>query len=208
MTDGVTVAAVLLVAGPILGLIPVAYPPFLPIWSAPRERHIEVVAAHRRAWWLLNAGFGMATVVTAGGLAALAGALDGDPARTAALTAIWVAYAMAGVLWGAVLGIRALVTPLLGSLGATEAPAGEAERLKDAANGGMFAMFIVGTSAALVALGLVLAIGGGVAAPVALLAAAIAAVALGVQVATGDTIPAVLYLPTLLIGIALLAGWT
>jgi hypothetical protein len=208
MTDGVTVAAILLVAGPILGLIPVAYPPFLPIWSAPRERHIEVVATHRRAWWLLNAGFGLATVATAGGLAALAGALDADPARTAALTAVWVAYAMAGVLWAAVLGIRALATPLLYDLGATEAPPGDAERLKDAATGGMFAMFVVGTSAALIALGVVLAVGGGVAAPVALLAAAIAAAALGVQLVTGDTIPAVLYVPTLLIGIALLAGWT
>jgi hypothetical protein len=72
----------------------------------------------------------------------------------------------------------------------------------------MFALFVVGTSVALVALGLVLAIVGSVAAPIALIAAAIAAVALGVQLVTGDTIPAVLYLPTLLIGIALLAGWT
>ena len=208
MSEGVTVAASLLVAGPIIGMIPVAYPPFLTIWSATRERHIEVVAAHRRAWWLLNAGFGTATVTTAGGLAALAGALDGDPARSAALTAVWVAYAMAGVLWGAVLGIRALVTPLVLDLGATEAPPGDAERLKDAASGGMFALFVVGTSVALAALGLVLAIAGGLAAPIALIAAAIAGVALGVQLVTGDTIPAVLYLPTLLIGIALLAGWT
>jgi hypothetical protein len=208
MTDGVTVAAVLLVAGPIIGLVPVAYPPFLTIWTTTRERHIAVVAAHRRAWWMLNAGFGTATVATAGGLAALAGALGGDTVRTALLVAVWVAYAIAGVLWCAVLGSRALVTPLLHDLGATEAPPADAERLIGAATGGMFVLFAVGTSVALVVLGLVLATSGGVAAPVALLAAAIAAVALGVQLAIGDTIPAVLYLPTLLIGIALLAGWT
>jgi hypothetical protein len=207
MTDGVTVAAILLVAGPIIGMIPVAYPPFPTIWSKPREPFIAVVAAHRRGWWLLNAGFGLATVVTAGGLASLAGALTGDPARTAALTAVWVAYAMAGVLWCAVLGIRALVTPLLFDLGATDGPAGDAERLMGASNGGMFALFVVGTSAALIALGGVLAVTDAVAAPIALLAAVIAAVALASQLITGDTIPAVLYVPTLIIGIALLAGW-
>lgn len=203
-----TVAGVLLVAGPIIGMIPVAWPPFPSIWAMPREGHIAVVAAHRRGWWLLNAGFALATVSTAGGLAALAGALTGDPARTAALTAAWVAYAMAGVLWCAVLGIRALVTPLLFDLGATDGPPGDAERLMGAANGGMFAMFIVGTGMALIALGTVLALSGGVAAPVALVTAAVGVVAVAVQVITGDTIPAVLYLPTLLVGIALLAGWT
>jgi hypothetical protein len=32
--------------------------------------------------------------------------------------------------------------------------------------------------------------------------------ALASQILTGDTIPAVLYVPTLLLGLALLAGWT
>ena len=208
MADSITVAGVLLVAGPVLGLVPVAYPPFLPIWTTTRERHIGVVAAHRRAWWGVNLGFALATIATSGGLAVLAGALTGDPARSAMLTAAWVAYGMAGVLWCAVLGIRALVTPLLFDLGATDGPPGDAERLMGAANGGMFALFVVGTSAALIALGAVLALSGGVAAPVAWIAAAIGALALGVQLITGDTIPAVLYLPTLLIGIALLANWT
>jgi hypothetical protein len=208
MTDGITVAAGLLVAGPVIGMLPVAAPPFPSIWSMPRERHIAVVAAHRRGWWLVNAGFATATVASTGGLAALAGALGDQPASGAALTAVWVAYAMAGVLWAAVLGIRALVTPLLADLGATEAPPTEAERLMGAATSGMFALFVVGTSAALVALGGILAVAGTVAAPVALLAAGIAAAALAAQLVTGDTIPAVLYLPTLLLGIALLAGWT
>jgi len=43
---------------------------------------------------------------------------------------------------------------------------------------------------------------------VLVIAALIAAVATGSQVLTGDTVPAVLYFPTLLVGIALLAGWT
>ena len=56
--------------------------------------------------------------------------------------------------------------------------------------------------------GAVLGITGTVAAPVAWIAALIAAVATGSQLLTGDTVPAVLYFPTLLVGIALLAGWT
>jgi hypothetical protein len=44
--------------------------------------------------------------------------------------------------------------------------------------------------------------------PVALVAAAIAAIVVAAYLVTGDSVPAVLYLPTILIGIALLAGWT
>ena len=54
MIDALVVAGVLLVASPVLGLIPVAYPPFFTVWMAPRERHIETVASHRRAWAWLN----------------------------------------------------------------------------------------------------------------------------------------------------------
>ena len=75
MTDALVIAGVLLVAAPVLGLSPVAYPPFFTVWSAPRERHLEVVAAHRRAWAWLNAGFTAAKIGTAAGLAALAVAL-------------------------------------------------------------------------------------------------------------------------------------
>ena len=57
-------------------------------------------------------------------------------------------------------------------------------------------------------LGAVLVQTGGVAAPVAAIAVIVGAIAIAVQVATGDFIPAILYLPTLLIGIALLTGWT
>ena len=208
MTDAVTIAGILLVAGPIIGMIPVAYPPFLTIWSMGREDHVSTVAAHRRAWWMLNVGFVFATIVTAGGLAVLAGALTGDAGRSAWLIAVWIAYTIGGVLWCTVLAMRARTTPALHDLGVIESPPGTAERLLGAATGGVFAMFVVVTAASLVALGAVLAVAGGAALPVDGLAALIAVIAIGVQVVTGDTIPAVLYLPTLIIGIALLAGWT
>ncbi len=207
MTDGVTIAGALLVLAA-LGGVPVAYPPFLTIWSASREDHVRVVAAHRRAWALLNAGFFFATVITSAGLAVLAATLGGDAVRTALLVAIGAVYAIAGAMWCAVVAIRTQATPLLLDLGAIDAPPGPAEHMLQAASGGLFAAFVLATGTALVALGVVLALAGGVAAPVAWLAALIAAVVIAAQLATGDAIPAVLYFPTILIGLALLAGWS
>ena len=57
-----TIAGILLVAAPVLGLAPVAFPPFFTVWMAPRERHIVVIASHRRAWAWLNGGFALATI--------------------------------------------------------------------------------------------------------------------------------------------------
>jgi hypothetical protein len=208
MTDPIVVAGVLLAVAPVLGLVPVAYPPFFTVWMAPRERHIETVAAHRRAWAWLNAGFTLATIGTAAGLVALAVALLPDPGLAAIVAALAAGYAIAGTLWCAVLAIRTRTTPGLLDLGATQREASEAERLLGLATGGLFAAFVLATGVVLVILGVVLAATGTIALPVAAIAVLVAAVALGSQLVTGDTVPAVLYVPTLLIGIALLAGWT
>jgi hypothetical protein len=195
------------VLAPLVGLVPVAYPPLFPAWSATREGHITLVGAHRRAWRLLNVGFGIATIGTAGGLAALAVALRGDAGLAAAVAALAIGYAMAGVPWLAVLAIRARATPALDDLGVASEPAGPAEVLLGAATGGLFAAFALATGPLLVALCAVLGITGTVASPVAWIAALIAAAATGSQLLTGDTVPAVLYPPTMLVGLALLAGW-
>ncbi len=62
--------------------------------------------------------------------------------------------------------------------------------------------------AALVVIGIALGLGGGVAAPVAWVATTVALLATAGFVAFGDMPPFVLYIPTLLIGLALLAGWS
>lgn len=204
MPDSTAIAGWLLVLGPVLGLVPVAYPPFLPIWSAPRKVFLATVVAHRRAWAWLNAGFAAATVVTAIGLAVLAG--DGSPGRLA----VAVAYAFGGVVWLAVLAIRTRTTPLLGDLVAAGADPGPAEGLIGAATGGLFAAFTVVTALSLAGLGALVATGrGGTPALVAgVIAAGVALLALVSQLRTGDSIPAVLYVPTLVVGIAVLGGWT
>jgi hypothetical protein len=208
MPESITAAGVLFVLGPLVGAIPIANPSLLGVWSATRDEHLATIGAHRLAWAVLNLGFGLATIATAAGLAILALASAPDGARAAALVAIAIAYAVGGALWCALLAVRARTTPALADLVRTAKPTEPGESLLGAAQGGLFGAFVVATCVALTALGLTLLLTGGVAAPVA-----IATVVVGVGTAAwlliaGDVVPAVLYLPTLLIGVALLAGWT
>jgi hypothetical protein len=208
MPDPLALAGWLLVAGALVGAAAASNPVLYPVWSAPRDERLRIVGAHRTAWMVLNAGFLIATVVTAGGLAALAVAEGGEPGVVAALAAVIVAYAVAGGLWSAVLAIRSLTTPALADLSARGADTEPTETLLNAALWALFGAFTLITAIALTALAVILAVGGVVAVPVAALAALIGAVVVAAYLATGDSVPAVLYLPTILIGIALLAGWT
>lgn len=207
MTDGLTVAAVLLVAGPMVGGVGVSNPALFRVWFVPRDEHLALVRAHRRAWMAISAGFTVATVVTASGLAVLAGAVDVADGPRAVLAAAAVVYAIAGSLWCAVLAIRARTTLALAEMVAAGTPTEPAETLLGAALGGLFAAFVLATGAALVVLGVTLAASGVIAVPVAWLTALITVVVLLGQLRSGDSIPAVLYLPTMLVGLALLLGW-
>ena len=208
MPDPLTVAGWLLVAGAVIGAAAASHPALWPVWSASREERLRIVGEHRLAWTMLNAGFVIATVVTAGGLAALAVAEGDEPGVVAALAAVILAYAVAGGLWCGVLAIRSLTTPALADLSARGADTEPAETLLNAALWALFAAYTLITASALVALAAVIAVGGVVAMPVALVAAVIATVVIAAYLVTGDSVPFVLYLPTILIGIALLAGWT
>jgi hypothetical protein len=204
-----SVAAALLVAGPLLGVLGFYDTQLWRVWMLPRDEHLALVDAHRRGWTMVNVGFTVATVLTAAGLLLLAAstAVEDDVPR-AVLAAGAVAYSIGGVLWCVVLGIRARTTPALARMVATGTPTEPAETLLGAALGGLFAGFALVTSLALVAIGVALAIGGGVVAPIAWLVALAGALVTAWFLAAGDIIPAVLYLPTLLVGLALLAGWT
>ena len=106
------------------------------------------------------------------------------------------------------LAIRSLTTPALAELSARGSDTEPAETLLNAAQWGLFGAYTLVTAVALVALAVVLAVAGVVAVPVAVVAALLAGVVIAAYLVTGDSVPAVLYLPTILIGIALLAGWT
>ena len=208
MTDGLTVAAVLLVVGPVAGGLGLSNPALFRVWFLPRDEHLALVRAHRRTWVVINVGFIVATTVTAGGLGVFASTVDASEGARAILAADAVVYAMAGVLWCVVLAIRARTTPALAEMVAAGTPTEPAEAILGASLGGLFAAFTLATAAALVVLGFTLAVSGGIAAPVAWLATLNSAVVIAAFMATGDAVPAVLYVPTLLVGLALLLGWS
>ena len=203
-----TVAAALLVAGPLLGIVGFYDRELWRVWMLPRDEHLALVDVHRRGWTMVNVGFIVATVLTAAGLLLLAASTALEDAPSAVLAAGAVAYSIGGVLWCVVLAVRARTTPALARMVAKGIPTEPAETLLGGALGGLFAGFALVTSLALVAIGVALALGGGVAVPVAWLVALVGALVTAWFLAAGDIIPAVIYVPTLLVGLALLAGWT
>jgi hypothetical protein len=207
MTDGITVAALLLVIGPVVGGLGLSNPALFRVWSESREEQFVTILAHRRTWMSINAGFVIATLMTAAGLMVLAGALDVADGPRAILAAAAIVYAIAGALWCSVLAIRARTTPALAEMVAAGTPTEPAETLLGATLGGLFAAFVLATAAALLTVGIGLELGGGVAAPIAGFAIVVAVVAIVGFFLSGDVIPAILYTPTLLIGLALLLGW-
>jgi hypothetical protein len=208
MSAAVTIAAILLVAGPVIGAIPIAHPSLMTVWSAPRERYLATIGANRRAWGLLNGGFVLMAASTAAGLLVLALGSDPTSSSGAWLVAVAVADALCAVPWIVVLAIRAARDPLLASMVAAGAPTEPAEALLGSATEGLFVCYVVGTTLAIIALGIVVGAGGIVAWPVAAIASLAGALLLAIQLRTRDTIPVLLYLPTLFIGTALLLGWT
>ena len=208
MTDGLTVAAVLLVLGPVMPGVALSNPALFRVWFVPRDEHLALVRAHRRGWASINAGFTIATVLTTAGLAVLAENVDAADGPRAVLISAAVVYAIAGSLWCVVLAIRARTTPALADLVVAGTPTEPAETLLGAALGGLFAAFILATSAALAVLGATLTGSGLIAAPVGWFTTLIPAVVIASFLRSGDAVPAVLYLPTLLVGVAFLLGWT
>jgi len=208
MRDILALAGVLLVAGPAVGTVCLFSPPFWRVWTVPREEHLALVAAHRLAWTMANVGFTAATILTAAGLVVLAGSLDVADGPKAMLLAGSIAYAIAGSLWCAGLAIRTRLTPALAALVAAGTPTEPAETLLGAVTGGLYSAFMLTTALALVAIGLTLVVGGGVAAPAAWAVTLLAAGALAGFFAFDGFLPAAIYAPTLLIGLALLPGWT
>lgn len=206
MTDATVLAGWLLAAGPVVGLVPVAHPALVPIWSMPRDAFVAAVGAHRAAWVWLNVGFAVATVATTGGLAALAPSMPSELGTTAVLTCA-VTYGIGGGLWCAVLTIRARTTPLLADLGGDSLGSREVALL-DAATGGLFQGFVLITGTALAALGLTLLLTGVVAPAVAVVVLLFGAAGISWLLVNGDVIPAVLYLPTMVLGVAVLTDWS
>ena len=172
-----------------------------------RDDHVRTVGANRRAWALLNAGFGFATVLTATGLWILAAAEDPGQrhARRALISRGW--HTRSAVLsgWPCSPFGRGPRQPWPTSTRAASDPE-PAETLVGSATSGLFNGFVVLTSAALVVLGGHLGSPGASRSRSPASSASVGLGCLGWLAVAGDVIPAVLYLPTLVLGISLLAG--
>jgi hypothetical protein len=201
----IALAGWLLVAGPVIGMAPVAHPALVPVWSMPRQQFVATIGTHRTAWAWLNAGFALATIATTAGLVAFAVALPDGPAAAAVLAAA-IGYLVGGVLWCAVLAIRTRTTPLLADRGAATLTSLEVALL-DATTTGLFQAFVLITGAALAGLGSILLLAGAAPTAMALLLLLSGIGTIVWLAGTGDVIPAVLYLPTMVLGAALLTGW-
>jgi len=206
MPDALRVAAILLVAGAILLLPGFCDRGLWGIWTASREAHLAAVAAHRRGWMAVNAGFAVATILTSGGLVVLAAAAPVPDPSKAILAATAITYVIGGVMWCIALGVRSGTTPMLGAMVADGTSIEPVESLLGAAMSGLFSVFALATSGALLALGVTIALAAVVAAPVGWLIALAGALCIVWFLRAGELIPAVLYIPTLILGLALLGG--
>lgn len=205
MPDAQASAAILLVAGPLIGVLGFYDRALYTIWTAPRAEFLAIIARHRRGWIALNFGFGVATLTTTVGLALVVASIRVEATVQAWLALAVGAYAFGGGMWFAVLAIRTRTAPLLATMAATGRSAEPADAILDAASGALFAAYVLLTGLALTGLGVGLVIGG-VVAPVGALVALIGVACVVWLVRTGDIIPAVLYVPTTVLGVALLLG--
>jgi len=206
MVDVLPVAGALLVLGPVLGVLGFFDIGLWRVWTVPREEHLSMVLAHRRGWAGVNVGFVVATILTSAGLVVLAASSGTTTASKVGLIGAAMAYVIGGVLWCVVLGTRSRTTPTLAAMVASGTATEPGESLLGAALSGLFGAFSLATAVALVALGSSLALDGIVAAPIAWLVAISGLLCVAWYIRAGDLIPAVLYLPTLVLGIALLLG--
>lgn len=205
MPDAQASAAILLVAGPLIGVLGFYDRALYTIWTAPRAEFLAIIARHRRGWIALNFGFGVATLTTTVGLALVVASIRVEATVQAWLALAVGAYAFGGGMWFAVLAIRTRTAPLLATMAATGRSAEPADAILDAASGALFAAYVLLTGLALTGLGVGLVIGG-VVAPVGALVALSGVACVVWLVRTGDIIPAVLYVPTTVLGVALLLG--
>ena len=172
------------------------------IWNGPEEVALPLIHEHVLLWRVANLGFALATVLTAAGLFL---APDVVGARGAQLA--WVSAALfilAAVPWLLILGIRLAITPGVAdgfvATGTIEPAFAPLSRLY----GALFPSFILLASAAIVALGGAVLTGGTLPAPLGW-GCVIAGIAVGASyVVIGDTLPAVVYVPTAAVGIAIL----
>ena len=198
------IAGVLLTGGTVVLFLLVGPTAFVSpaIWNGPPDVALRLISEHAVLWRVANVGFALATIVTAAGLVLVPGRVGeagGEFAQIAVAT-----YLIAAVPWLLMLAIRIAVTPEVADRFLADTTIDPAWLALDRLGQACFPVFILVTSASLVALGAAVVSGGSVAAPVGWLCIA-SGLAIGLSyLGIGDTLPAFVYPPTAAVGIALL----
>jgi len=172
------------------------------IWTGSPDVALPLIARHSTIWRLANIGFVVATVLSAAGLFVLSSSLGANGEGLARAAA--VAYAMAGTAWLVTLSIRLGITPGVAARYVADATLDPAFAPLAGLGGVLFAAFILVGTSSLVALGAAVVLGGVLPAWTGWVILALSVAILGGYLLTGDTLPAFVYLPTIMLGIVLL----
>jgi len=191
----------LLLAGGVF-LIAAGTPSLTRVWTSPQEIALPLIAQHARAWRAATIGFAVGTVATAAGLLTLP-----ESVGEMGVTLAWAAaggYALGAVLWLISLVVRLSVTPIKASGFVATGVIDPVYAPLDRLGGGLFAAFTLIAGVSVVAVGGAILLGGSLPALAGWFAVVIGLVVVGGYLALGDMPPFVLYLPTTVVGIALL----
>lgn len=192
----------LLVVGS-LSFIVAAFNPVLgPVWSAPQDVELRLIHDAATAWTITNVLFAIATVLTAAGIWFVPERIDARGRSIA--RAATVVYLIAATSWLVSLTFRLTVTPAAATTFVASGSMDPTYVLLSRWALGLFSAFTYLAGGALVALGVALVVVRAMSAVVAWFAILIGlTIAVGYAV-FGDMPPFVAYLPTGLIGLALL----
>lgn len=192
----------LLVTGAVAFIVGAANPALGAVWSAPLDAQLRLIHDAATAWTITNALFFIGTVLTAAGLWFVPERVVGKGwmvARAATLV-----YLLAATAWLASLTFRLAVTPDVATTFASTGSMDPTYVLMARWASGLFGAFTYLAGGSLVALGIALIVGRTVSTVAGAFAILIGlAITLGYAI-FGDMPPFVAYLPTGLLGIALL----
>jgi hypothetical protein len=195
-------AGLLLVGGAIAGLAGASVPALARVWTAPLPDKLRMIAERPRAWWRANVLFLVAIVTTAGGLSVLA-ALITEAGRAPAAAGMGLVL-VGTALWAVDLAFRLTLTARV----ANEVGAGGAmpDWYPPASrwSWSLLIVYMLCASAALIAYGLAVVRSALLPEWSGWVAMAAGALYIVGTVVRRDTIPVLIQLVTLLLGILLL----
>lgn len=192
----------LLVLGAVSFIVGAANPALGQVWSASQEGQLRLIADASTAWTVTNSLFAFAAVLTAAGLWFLPERV-GDRGLVVARAAT-IVYLVAATAWLASLVFRLTVTPDAASAFVAAGSLDPTYVMTDRWAAGLFGAFTCFAGGSLIAIGVAVILGEALPRVSGWFAIVVGIVIVGGYAVFGDMPPFVAYLPTGLLGIALL----